>query len=76
MYYTDPATDWNNTFKNKDLSLGKITIKYDENWKPYMETCNFINGQIEHGRVDITRVWSFDQGKELWDAYFAKYPAD
>lgn len=41
-----------------------------------METCNFINGQIEHGRVDITRVWSFDQGKELWDAYFAKYPAD
>lgn len=76
MYYTDPATDWNNSSKDKELSLGKITIKYDENWKLYMETKNFIGGEVQYGRIDIVDIQSYSQGREYWDAYFAEYQAD
>lgn len=71
VYYTDSATPWNSWGK-QDLSLGKIAIKYDNKWIPYMQTEMLWNGEIFHGRVDITFLWAFDQGKDQWEAYFSK----
>lgn len=76
LYYTDSATDWNNASKNKDLSLGKITVKYDENRKPYMETKNLIYGEVQYGRIDIVDIQSYSQGTEYWEAYFASRPGN
>lgn len=73
LYYSDSATPWNNTLTGRDLSLGKIAIKYhdDSDWRPYMATETRINGEIVHGEVPIIRIYSYDQGTEKWQAYFA-----
>lgn len=64
LYYTDSATDWNNLFLGKEYCLGKITVKYDENRKPYMETKNFMYGEVQYGRIDIVDIQSYSQGTE------------
>lgn len=73
LYYSDSATSWNNTLTGKDLSLGKIAVKYheDTNWSPYMATETRINGEIVQGEVPIIRVYSYDQGTDYWKNYFA-----
>lgn len=60
-----------NTFIAKALENGKITVKYDENRKPYMETKNFMYGEVQYGRIDIVDIQSYSQGTEYWEAYFA-----
>lgn len=60
-----------NTFIAKALENGKITVKYDENRKPYMETKNLIYGEVQYGRIDIVDIQSYSQGTEYWEAYFA-----
>lgn len=76
MYYTDSASDWNNYFQDKELCLGKINIKYDTKWEPYMETAILMGNEVKTGRIGLIKVWSFDQGKEQWDAYFASHPGN
>ena len=77
LYYTDSATSWNNTQTNRDLSLGRITVKYDDtNWKPYMQTETLINGEVQYGRVEIIDLQSYSQGTEYWEAYFASRPGN
>lgn len=73
LYYSDSATSWNNTLTGKDLSLGKIAVKYheDTDWSPYMATETRINGEIVQGEVPIIRVYSYDQGTDYWKDYFA-----
>ena len=72
MYYTDSATSWkNNSIYGKELSLGRINIKYDSKWKPYMETETLISGEVQYGRVEIVDIQSYSQGTEYWKAYFA-----
>lgn len=73
LYYSDSATSWNNTLTGKDLSLGKIAVKYheDKGWTPYMATETRINGEIVQGEVQIIRVYSYDQGTDYWKNYFA-----
>lgn len=73
IYYTDSATPWNNMQTGRDLSLGKIAIKYnpDKNWKPYMETTVVVDGEIQHGEIPIVGIYSYSQGTEYWEAYFA-----
>ena len=73
LYYTDSATPWNNSLTGRDLSLTKIDIKYheDQNWRPYMATTVIINGEIQHGEIPITRIYSYSQGTEYWEDYFS-----
>lgn len=76
LYYTDSATDWNNHFTGKELCLGKITVKYDEKWVPYMETETLIGSEVKYGRVDIETLRAYSQGTEYWESYFANHPVD
>ena len=62
----------NNSVDGKELSLGRTNIKYDENWKPYMETETLINGEVQYGRVEIVDIQSYSQGTEYWEAYCSK----
>lgn len=73
IYYTDPATSWNNSDSTRDLSLCKIPVKYDANdgYAPYMESSIEINGVVEHGKIPIIRLYSYSKGTEYWEAYFA-----
>lgn len=77
LYYSDSATSWNNTMTGRDLSLGKIAVKYHEesDWRPYIATETLINGEIVHGEVPIIRVYSYDQGTEYWESYFNSLPS-
>lgn len=73
IYYTDSATDWYNSDSKRDLSLCRIPVKYDANkeYAPYMETSVEINGTVEHGKIYIVALYSYSQGTEYWEAYFA-----
>lgn len=77
LYYSDPASSWNNTQTGRDLSLGRIEVKYhtDSDWSPYMATETLIGGEIVHGEVPIIRIYSYDQGTELWESYFKSHPS-
>lgn len=77
LYYSDPASSWNNTQTGRDLSLGRIEVKYhsESDWSPYMATETLINGEIVQGEVPIIRIYSYDQGKEYWESYFDSNPS-
>ena len=77
LYYSDPASSWNNTQTGRDLSLGRIEVKYhtDSDWSPYMATETLIGGEIVHGEIPIIRIYSYDQGTELWESYFKSHPS-